>query len=222
MGASTAGWERVVAHVSAGGAGVAEAEHAHLVQQEVPSASLGRLSVYFPVSLALFLSFEFLLIPTPRSSVKVVFKVTFVSPSLLHFLRLILPAISSFLNYDFLTSIQEVHCKHTLNLLPLLHLCSTQFRVLAAALLYMVNMCPLHEALPRYGWAWQAFILDYEQSFRHMGFPALGVALTGLLQAVSATLTFTFLPNSKDPVRRQRQRAFAKIQGVITQVNNKH
>jgi hypothetical protein len=41
-----------------------------------------------------------------------------------------------------------------------------------------------------------------------MGFPALGVALTGLLQAVSATFTFTFLPNSKDPVsgKRQRQR----------------
>lgn len=51
----------------------------------------------------------------------------------------------------------------------------------------------------QYGWAWQCFILDYDGSFRSMGFPALGVALTGLFQAVSATLTFTFLPNSKDP-----------------------
>ena len=56
MGASAAGRRRVVAYAPAVGAGVADAERAHLVQQKVSTASFGRLSVHSPVSPALFQS----------------------------------------------------------------------------------------------------------------------------------------------------------------------
>jgi len=53
--------------------------------------------------------------------------------------------------------------------------------------------------LIQYGISWQYFISDYEGLFKSMAWPALGVALNGVIQAVSAILTFRFLPKMDDP-----------------------
>lgn len=51
--------------------------------------------------------------------------------------------------------------------------------------------------LLQYGIGWTIFLNDYD-AFAAMKWPALGIALNGVLQAASAVLTFTFLPQMED------------------------